>query len=548
MMMNRTMRRTVCLILTVILAMTALPAFAVKSGRVEDVKAERTESGITVTMPAGYADTGYYKLFWMNEETGEVQNAVFQVDTPFYQIEAEEGAEYSIALFYAKKRAALPSSWKGDTPKEPQGPSVWKVLWIDAETIDFRGFTNHMSEANHRTSEKVAVDFEAYIEEMTGGLVDIQITRLSVDKPVTSLTHYADDGYTPTQDDTDMKHYALRNYDSVFVFGRMDGIYVKYGGIAFDQQNAREDPLYSFIPLVGDDCLLQGGEAAVLYVCVHEFIHQLSYLYENYSLIIPNPDEMGKYGYDPESTQLDPQFFSDALTMKVLADDGKYIGVPADAWQYKPTHVPAKWDLSYMQDQYGPAKETVQEEPTATPEPENAEIYGTFTETGYENRVMGLDSEFDEIWYLYGPGEFPFTYTEGNISEADPDFLREGQAVMVMYAQSDEQPNDVCLSLDPGAAEYVKENGEEAYWQALKDRYEREASGNGLEDFACEIVESRVGEKTMTALKMEYTVATVRVYTLQVAWLRGDYMNMISVGTFMSDDCESVLAHFRLAD
>ena len=543
-------RRVIVWLMLAVMILAAVPtAYAVKNGRVEELTVERTESGITVTMPAGYADQGFYKLFWKNELTGDVQNAVFPVDTQTYQIETEEDTEYSIALFYAKKRGGLPTAWKGDGPKEPQGPSVWKVLWIDAETIEFRGITNRMSEANQRTSEEAAINFEAYIEELTGGLVDIQITRMTVEEPVTALTYYAERGYTLSPDDINVDHYARFSYDSVFVFGRMDEICVKYGGIAFEPEASMDEPGYSFIPLVGDDCLLQGGNEVIMYVCVHEFIHQLGYLYTNYSLVIPNPDEMVKYGYDPESNDLDPRFFSDALTMKVLADDGKYIGVPADAWQYKPTHRPVKWDLSYMQDQYGPAKESPQEEePAPTAEPEIPEIYGVIEEYGYENTVTSLKGVFDEDWILYAPGTFPFTTSEGSVSDEDPEFLKDEQGVMVMYAQSDEQPQDVCLSSYPRAAEYVEENGEEAYWQALKTLYKRQASQNGVEDFICEITEKHIGDRTLTGLKMQYTVATVKIYTVQVCWLKGGYMNMIGASSYMSDDTDSILEHFQLPD
>ena len=539
-------RRVVLWLMIAMMLLAAMPAAcAAKSGRVEDIKVERTESGITVTIPAGYADQGFYKLFWMNGQTGEVQNAVFEVDTPSYLIEAEEGTEYSVALFYAKKKGGLPASWKGDGPKVPKGPSVWKVLWIDAETIEFRGITNQMSEANHRTSEEAAVDFEALIEDYTGGLVDIQITRMSVDEPFTSMTYYTNIGYAPTAEDINIDHYAKFSYDSVFVFGRVDEIFMRYGGIAFQPEEARDYPGYSFIPLVGDDCILQGAEEVIKYVCVHEFIHQLGYLYKQYSLVIPDPDEMVKYGYDPESNDLDPQFFRDALTMKVIADDGKYIGVPAEAWQYKPTHRPVKWDLSYMQDQYGEARALVQEEPASTAEPENPEIYGIIEEYGYDNTVMGVKGVFDEDWIIYAPDSFPFDIPEQTeVPDDIPDFLKEERTFIPMFAQSSTEPDEVCLSLHPSAAKYMKENGEEPYWQALKDLYERQASLDGLDDFACDIIERNIGGRTVTCLKMEYTAATVKVYTVRAGWLNGDYMSMITASSFMSDDTDSILGYF----
>ena len=76
---------------------------------------EREGNVITVTPPAGYAEKGYYKLFWKNEATGEIQSDVFPVDTESYKIDAEEGAEYTFQLHYAKTKGKLPAGWKGAT-------------------------------------------------------------------------------------------------------------------------------------------------------------------------------------------------------------------------------------------------------------------------------------------------------------------------------------------------------------------------------------------------------------------------------------------------
>ena len=91
------------LIALMILAATLLAALPVSAAElntpVEDFTVEQTDSGFTVILPDGYAEKGFFKLFWKNDLTGETLNAVFPVDTTAYQIETEAGAEYSFQLF-----------------------------------------------------------------------------------------------------------------------------------------------------------------------------------------------------------------------------------------------------------------------------------------------------------------------------------------------------------------------------------------------------------------------------------------------------------------
>ena len=106
-------KRLIALMLLAAMLLAVLPASAAeKNTSVGDFKVERTDSGYTVILPDGYAEKGFFKLFWKNDLTGETLNAVFPVDTTAYQIETEAGAEYSFQLFYAKKRGLLPAGWK----------------------------------------------------------------------------------------------------------------------------------------------------------------------------------------------------------------------------------------------------------------------------------------------------------------------------------------------------------------------------------------------------------------------------------------------------
>ena len=520
-------------------------------GRIEDFTVEKTESGYTVVLPEEHAEQGYYKLFWMNRETGEIRKDVITADTPSYEIRADEGTEYSFALFYAKKRGALPASWDGDKPKEPKGPYIWKMLWINAETIDIRGINNHLSEANHLGIDRAAKDFEALVEEFTDGLVDIQITRISVDEPVTGASYVQQRGYIVESADINADHYARYQYDSVFVFGRMDGIYITYGGVTVKPDSPTNDPGYSFIALIGDDPNSM-GDANMAHVCVHEWLHQLGFYYDWFKLEIPDPDKPDAYGYEADAT-LDLQMFRDALTMKTRTQDGKYIGIPAEAWQYKPGKRPAKWDLSYLQDQTVPEdlrlpeKEPVAEE---TEEPavtdKDPEIFGMLDEDRieYENKVMGLNCRL-ENWIWYTPEEYFATYTIKSIVTSEEEAANFTDSFLVIFAEDSEGPRNIRLEMSYPTESFLGQYDEAAYLEHLKELLEQYAPEAGLDDYTCEIVQRQIGNRTLSGLKSSFTTYGIKNYMTDLMWMEGGQLNQITAVSYMFDECDDILAHFR---
>ena len=549
---------SVLLILTVMLSAAAPAAFAAQTQRVDSFTVEKTDSGVTVTLPAGYADKGYWKLFWKNEATGEIGSDAFKVDTPAYEIPAEAGVEYSFQLFYAKKRGLLPSSWE-EEQTGPQGPAVWKVLWMDIQTIEFpdAGIVNTMTEDDHRITEEAAKDFEALIEEYTNGLVDIEITRMTLEDPVTTMGYYPLDGFCIEQSDVDMKHYAMRKYDSVFAFGRMDHILTKYAGIMFQTETSREDPGYSFIRLAGEGCL-PSDEAAIKYICVHEFLHQLGFFYDTYRLEIPDPDHPEKYGYDPvPGGTLEPQFFIEALTMTAVNEEGKYVGVPPEAWQYKPTRTTGKRDLRELQNQEAPAdkrwSKAEPETPDETPEPYGAgygpEIFGTLNEAEYryENTVMGLGCVLEDWWYMTAE-EYFSTYTVNSIIDPEETAKYYSDAVLSRYAENYVAPNNVTVGVTYPTESFLEQYDDASWIQIQKDLLEQGVAKANLEDFSCEIIPCRIGDLELSGLKSDYLFNGVRVYQLEVSWLNGEILNDIFVTSYMIDDCEKILGHFYLLD
>ena len=199
---------------------------------------------------------------------------------------------------------------------------------------------------------------------------------MTINEPVTALSYNIIYGYSLPSSELDVKHLDFRQYDSVLVMARLDHFAVYYAGLTTYPDNPREEPGYAVVVMTGDDPS-QEKIADMKIVCVHEWIHQLGCFYNEWQLEIPNPDKPEVYGFDPYTGNRDKQFFKEVLTMKAQADDGRFLGVPAEAWQYKPTHNPEKWNLSYLQDQEVPADfQPREKQPVITPElPEGPDIF-----------------------------------------------------------------------------------------------------------------------------------------------------------------------------
>ena len=544
-------KRIVAWIILLAVLFSVVPAWAAPIGQVENFTVEQDGEVITVIPPEGYAEKGYYKLFWKNEATGEIRNEVFPVDTPSFRIDAEEGAEYSFQLHYAKQKGKLPSVWKEEKPEEtPSGPSVWKVLWIDAPTIEFRGISNHMTEENCRASGEIAQAFEAFAEELTLGRVDIQITRMTLDIPVTELEYEPKPGYYVSPDGCDMKHYAMRKYDAVFVVGRFDHILRRYTGITVKTDNPKETPGFAFIPLYADDIDLCGGIDYVRDVCIHEWIHQLGNLYETYHLQVPDPDEPEKYGYatTAEGGGMDHGLYRDALTMTAVAEDGRYIGVPAEAWQYKPTNYAQK-NLSALQKEKAPDGPVQREEKPDILADIDPAVFGTLDDVNgiYDNPYMGLS--FDcSAWSIYPIDNLPYNGSSAEILEDDPDFMKNNDSVMTLFAADAAEPADINLIVGKAAVPYIRENGEEAYLRELMKNYVRWAEQFQVEEYSCDLVERTVSGRTLPGIRFSYVSAGIPCWQESLVWIKDDHLNTIVVDAFMFDLCRDTLARFSWLD
>ena len=547
------LKRVTALLLLAAMLLAVLPVSAAEQNiQVEDFTVEQADSAITVIPPENYAEKGFFKLFWKNNQTGETLNAVFPVDTAAYEIQAEAGAQYSFQLFYAKKRGLLPAAWKEEKAEEPMGPGVWKVLWIDLDTVDCLGITNQMTEENHRVSGEISGEFEKLVEELSDGRVDIEITRMTIEQPFTALSYDVMWGYRITQDDLDAKHYSIHKYDSVIVIAPLDQFAHIYAGITTAPENPREQAGYAVVPLTGDE-ISEPYKSYLSDVCVHEWIHQLGNFYSEWQLEIPNPDTPEQFGYDPYSGRLDQQYFRAILTMTAQAEDGRLLGVPEEAWQYSPTHNPSRWNLSYLQDQEVPADFRPREkQPVITPElPEGPDIFELPNGIVYENKTMGLGCAL-ENWLFFTREDY-WNYLNTirsparEYSDEDPDFLKNNDPVTMMYMVDSQKPGNVTFRISTAAVPFVKQYGEAAYAEEIKKFYDRLPSESSPAGFSYKIIQRRIGSRDIPGIKFSYTLYNnVKAYTEELYWLNGDLLNTLSVETSMFDNCDGILDHFFL--
>lgn len=178
---------------------------------------------------------------------------------------------------------------------------------------------------------------------------------------------------------------------------------------------------------------------------------------------------------------------------------------------------------------------------------EDISIFGEQDGAKYENATMGIGCVL-EGWKYGTQDEIMARYNlvQSSSSEEVAELLKNNTAVIVMYANSANQTQNASLTLDSQAAEFVKAYGEAFYIQALINQYETIAPGQGWQDFTCEAIEYQIGTKTVKGVKDSFILNGVKVYQKQLAWLNGDYVDILTVSCYLTDDCDSVLEHFYL--
>ena len=180
--------------------------------------------------------------------------------------------------------------------------------------------------------------------------------------------------------------------------------------------------------------------------------------------------------------------------------------------------------------------------------PVSVEIFGTLDGSRYENVTMGLGCTFDG-WNYRSRYQTLYNYSllESSSPEEVAKVLEDNQSVMVMYAETENKEQNVNVMLDLGDAPFIKENGEEAFFQELIKMYEEQlAPEQGWKDFTGEITERQIGDKKVFGVKDAFTVNGMQIYQLQLGWLNGDYVDVITITSYFNDECDSILDHFYM--
>ncbi len=236
-----------------------------------------------------------------------------------------------------------------DTSK-PQNDShssaTWNILWINIDTIKFNGITAQMYDSDYEASLMISKRFEDFIEKSTNNALNINIVYKTITEPVTSMSPVYN-GYwvSPTDIDRYINDYwSERPYDAIMVIARMDGISRGYWGLAQGPSIIKDSQSgYSFVPFLDGESKYYLEETPENphpeEPYVHEWVHQVEFFYNLNGLNVPGADDSKKYGYECLSGcgyNGFFQYYNDILSSCVLYDD-QYIGVPAEAWSYKPS-------------------------------------------------------------------------------------------------------------------------------------------------------------------------------------------------------------------
>ena len=97
---------------------------------------------------------------------------------------------------------------------------------------------------------------------------------------------------------------------------------------------------------------------------------------------------------------------------------------------------------------------------------EDIGIFGELDGAKYENAAMGIGCVFDG-WTYHTQDEILALYNlvQSSSSEEVAEMLKDNTSIIVMYAESADQTQNVNLVLDSSAALFVQVYGEDTYFQ-----------------------------------------------------------------------------------
>ena len=117
----------------------------------------------------------------------------------------------------------------------------------------------------------------------------------------------------------------------------------------------------------------------------------------------------------------------------------------------------------------------------------NPEVSGTLDEVNgiYSNSYMGLAFN-GSGWVFYSEDSLPYTGSDAEPLEDDPDFIKNGNSIIAAFAADASEPSDIYLMVDTASVPFIRENGEDAYILELQKNFERWAEQLKCEDVSSE--------------------------------------------------------------
>ncbi len=261
--------------------------------------------------------------------------------------------EVTIVLFillqtFITVPAAVPAGAAGLKQKEmaqEEVTPVWRVLWLHAGTISYKGKESCMKEEDYAKSLEMAERFERFVEESVGGAVDLEVTVRDLEETVTSLSRINDSYWIAPEDAWQVLEREDDFYDSIIVLARMDPSWGHdYWGLGIGPSVKCGGAGYSFVKFLDWDkdywyLTESRWNPHPEQIYVHEWLHQVEQFYRGLGYDVPLCHQGSRYGYGAGTagSHNDWRYFRDILGNAVYDEEGKrFRGIPAEAWQKSP--------------------------------------------------------------------------------------------------------------------------------------------------------------------------------------------------------------------
>lgn len=191
--------------------------------------------------------------------------------------------------------------------------------------------------------------FESSTKELSNGKMSISYDFITIQEPLTSLSYDEENGYHVEAKNVRNlidSYLQKENYDHIFVC-------VKLG----DDKHQKDIPVYDWIGLGGMDYLgigfsnirLPNSDKSYAYkyntkvntfpeeVFLHEFLHSLERISEEYGYQRPALHDYSEYGYKDEPLVGLKEWYKDYMNCEIKTSSGK-IGLHRDIYMLKPNN------------------------------------------------------------------------------------------------------------------------------------------------------------------------------------------------------------------